>query len=345
MEHVALFSGMGGFIKATDSLGFNTCWANEIDEACCDVLRLNFPNTKVSQSPIEEICKEDLKNLPDEIDLLTAGFPCQSFSVAGGATGFEDDRGKLFFEIPRIISQMKSPPKVVLLENVPNIKIFDQGAWLKVILNEMRFAGYWVKESHAAILSAAKVAGSPQIRERLFIVCCHKNHFKSNPFNFSAIQPNRLSNVFDIIDRTSQKENDYYLPDDSKYFSMISDIAGEERSKKLFQIRRTVARACADGVCPTLTANMGDGGHNVPFVFDNFGLRRLTENECMKLQGFEPKSFIWPPNTRKKVKLKMIGNAINVHLVKKIVKEIKTQLLNCEIEDDRRKYYKMAVPA
>lgn len=346
MKHIALFSGMGGFIKAADNLQFDTCWANELDKDCCDVLRLNFPKTTISQGSITDVTSEELKALPCEVDLLTAGFPCQSFSTASaGATGFEDERGKLFFEIPRLISKMKSPPKVVLLENVPNIKIFDHGAWLKVILNEMRFAGYWVKENHAAILSAAEVAGSPQTRERLFIVCCHKSFFKNNPFKFSAIRKQKTLSAFEIIDTKIKQEDDYYLPADSKYFSMISDVAGEVKSKRLYQIRRVFARACSEGVCPTLTANMGDGGHNVPFVFDKFGLRRLTEEECLKMQGFDPNSFFWPSELRKKAKLKMIGNAVNVEMVEKIISEIKLQLLSGQNRNDRSEFDKMALPA
>jgi DNA (cytosine-5)-methyltransferase 1 len=346
MKHVALFSGMGGFIKAADNLNFDTCWANEVDNDCCDVLRLNFPKTTISQCSIEDVTSEELSTIPCEIDLLTAGFPCQSFSTASaGATGFEDARGKLFFEIPRLISKMKAPPKVVLLENVPNIKIFDHGAWLKVILNEMRFAGYWVKENHAAILSAAEVAGSPQTRERLFIVCCHKNYFKSNPFRFSAIKPKKTPNVFEIIDTINKQDDEYYLPEDSKYFSMINNVADKVQPKRLYQIRRVFARACAEGICPTLTANMGDGGHNVPFVFDKFGLRRLTEEECLKMQGFNPESFLWPSDLTKKAQLKMIGNAVNVDMVEKIISEIKFQLLSGQTPDDRNKFNKVALPA
>lgn len=346
MEHVALFAGMGGFIQAADNLDFNTSWANELDSNCCDVLKLNFPSTFVSEKSIKEITSSDLKTLPDEIDLLTAGFPCQSFSVAaGGATGFEDDRGKLFFEIPRIIASMKSPPKVVLLENVPNIKVFDKGSWLKVILNEMRFSGYWVKENHSEILSAEKIAGSPQTRERLFIVCCHKEYFKSNPFKFSSVKKQKPTNVFDIIDLNVKYEDDYYLQEDNKYFKMIKALAKNNRSDKLYQIRRVEARACKPGKCPTLTANMGDGGHNVPFVFDNYGLRRLHEDECMIMQGFDPKLFLWPESILRKQKLRMIGNAVNVDLVELIMRQIKEQLFNGQFENDRRKHDKVAVSA
>ena len=100
MKHVALFAGIGGFMFAARQAGMETVWANEVDRKCCDVLELNFPETKVSQKSIADLDKSDMGEVDGDIDLLTAGFPCQSFSIAGGEIkAFDDPRGKLFFEI------------------------------------------------------------------------------------------------------------------------------------------------------------------------------------------------------------------------------------------------------
>ena len=128
LRHMALFAGMGGFIEAARQAGLETVWANEIEPRCWDVLEENYPDTELSGKSISEIVAEDLAALP-AIDLLTAGFPCQSFSQAkGNVAGFDDERGRLFFDIPRLIGLMPAPPKVVLLENVPTLKTLNQAA-------------------------------------------------------------------------------------------------------------------------------------------------------------------------------------------------------------------------
>lgn len=329
IQHMALFAGIGGFMYATQRRGIQTVWANEVDSKCCDMLSLNFPGTVISTKSIADLDKDDIAKIPEGIDLLTAGFPCQSFSQAGGEfKAFDDPRGKLFFDIPRIINLMQNPPKVVLLENVPNLKVFDKGSLLRTVLSEMRLAGYWVKDQHAQILNSANYGNTPQNRERLFIVCAHKRYFNNNPFDFSQIKEIPTPKLFDFINRHKKMGDEYYLSKESKYFHMIEQLAKKSDFDRLFQIRRVEGRACPPGVCPTLTANMGGGGHNVPFVFDNFGLRRLTEEECLKLQGFETKSVRVPNDVLSKDLYKMVGNAVSVNTVLTIIEQIENQLLS-----------------
>jgi len=328
LKHMALFAGVGGFMYATQQRGIRTVWANEVDSKCCDMLSLNFPETEILCKSISDLNSDDVNKIPTGIDLLTAGFPCQSFSQAGGEfKAFDDPRGKLFFDIPRIINLMKAPPKVVLLEDVHNLKIFDKGSLLRTVLSEMKFAGYWVKDQHAQIMNSANYGNTPQRRERLFVVCAHKRYFKNNPFDFSKIKETPTPKLFDIIKRDKRMGEEHYLSKESKYFDMIDQLAKKSDYDRLFQIRRVEGRACPPGVCPTLTANMGGGGHNVPFVFDKFGLRRLTEDECLKLQGFEPKNVKVPVHVLSKDLYKMVGNAVSVNTVSAIIEQIENQLL------------------
>lgn len=344
MKHMALFAGIGGFMKAAEELGYENAWANEIVPRCCQTLRNNFKNTEIIEKSISTISDVDLKSVTEGVDLLTAGFPCQSFSQAGSFKAFEDDRGKLFFDIPRIILLMKEPPKIVLLENVAHLKLFDNGSLLKVVLNEMRFAGYWVSEKNAQILNSAEFGGTPQRRERLFIVCAHKKYFDNNNFDFKSLKKMISPRLFDIIDRSVYAGDSYYLSNESKYFKMIDELAAAEGKERLYQIRRVVARACPPGYCPTLTANMGDGGHNVPFVFDNFGLRRLTEDECMEMQGFKSEEWQFPDGVLAKDILRMTGNAVNVTVVKNIMKQIAFQFFSREEAKGNDKQTTMAIP-
>ena len=114
----ALFSGIGGFCLAFKSAGFQTKWANDFDPYACLVYRSNFPKTRLIEKDIRKLSVKKDKLAP--VDILHAGFPCQSFSQAGSRRGFEDERGKLFFEIIRLVKEFgPKKPKVIVLENAP----------------------------------------------------------------------------------------------------------------------------------------------------------------------------------------------------------------------------------
>ena len=107
---------------------------------------------------------------------------------------------------------------------------------------------------------------------------------------------------------------------------MIDKLADKHGKKRLFQIRRVEARACPPNTCPTLTANMGSGGHNIPFTYDRSGLRKLSINECLRLQGFDPNKIDMTSQIPTNHIRKMIGNAVHVNVVKNIILEIQNQL-------------------
>lgn len=320
-RHVALFAGLGGFVLAANRMGLETVFINEVDEACCLTLKHNFPKITVSDKDIRELEVGAHKELKQEIDILTAGFPCQSFSVAGENLGFEDSRGKLFFEIPRICQEMTSPPKVLLLENVPNLKLFDGGARLRVVINELRKAGYWVNVNNAQIVDSYDIADTAQRRERLFIVATHSKYFKKNKFIFPETKKKK-KNLWKYINNEKKSEIKLYLDEENKYARMIRRNAEQDGTNRLFQIRRVDARSCPENVCPTLTANMGGGGHNVPFVVDSFGVRRLSNDELMRLQCIKNDEFSFPSGISESSKLSMIGNAICIDVAEEIFKKI-----------------------
>lgn len=121
MKVGSLFSGIGGIDLGFAQAGFEMCWANEIDPDACKTYRLNFPSTRLIESDIKDIepCSLEL------VDVITAGFPCQSFSVCGNQQGFKDKRGNLFFEIMRITDKLQPP--IIFLENVANLTEHDNG--------------------------------------------------------------------------------------------------------------------------------------------------------------------------------------------------------------------------
>ena len=168
-------------------MGFQTVFANDFEASCVQTLQHSFSRLKVSGTDITQLSVD--KELADvgPVDLLSGGFPCQSFSNAGSNLGFDDPRGRLFFEIVRICKEMQEPPKVLLLENVSFLKHFDNGSRLTTILHHLRLAGYWVSVNNALIINSRELCAVPQSRERLFIVAYHSKYFKKNYFN-SALQ-------------------------------------------------------------------------------------------------------------------------------------------------------------
>lgn len=321
--HVALFAGLGGFILATEKLGIETILANEIDENCRKTLENNFPKLNIQKKDIRELSFKDIIN-DKNIDLVTAGFPCQSFSVAGDNKGFDDPRGKLFFEISRLLKELKNFPKIIILENVPNLKNYNSGERLAVIIKELRSMGYWVNQNNSMILNTNKYAKSPQSRDRLFIVALHSKFFRSNKISKDVLEEKKSEDLWKRIKQTKAVDSSYYLSKENKHYQMLNNLVKVHGKNFVYQVRRSDVRvATKEGVCPTLTANMGLGGHNIPFITDDFGIRTLTIEELSFLQGLSNHDFTFP-DISKTAKLTMLGNAVHPDIVSGILDKILT---------------------
>jgi DNA (cytosine-5)-methyltransferase 1 len=306
----SLFAGMGGLCIGMERAGFKTLWANEFNEDCLKVYKMNFPDTKLIPGDIRKISVK--KHGLEPVDVLHGGFPCQSFSGAGNRLGFEDERGMLFFEITRLIEEFgDDKPKVLVLENAPNLMIGANGDWIEQILIKLQLCGYWVSKFNCVLVDAMKNCGLPQRRERLFIIATSQDHFMDNPFGDSFPQVER-EDIKNYLELDEELPEYYYLSHDNRFGTKLFEDLKDRPKYSLSHLRKTYARPVEYGVCPTLTANMGEGGHNVPFVLDHKGLRKLTEYECLKLQGF-PENYRVPKfddMPRSKV-YKMVGNSVS----------------------------------
>ena len=314
-----LFAGMGGFCVALKKAGIRTLWANEVDSCAVATFEENHPKVRMIPRSVTDLFVK--KDKLEPVDILTAGFPCQSFSQAGARSGFDDEqgRGKLFFEIPRLLKEFgPRRPKILLLENVPHLMWGGRGAWFETVLNEIRLAGYWFGRANCKILNAADTGKTPQNRERLFMVAMSSAAFGCNSFIF----PNGAAKappISEFISRARKAPGDHYLPPDNRYCKQISRELANGASTNICQLRRSYARASRPGECPTLTANMGGGGHNVPFIQDRWGIRRLTVGECLALQGF--KNYRFPSSVSETERYKQIGNAVTPAVARRIVVE------------------------
>ncbi|MCK9330925.1 MAG: DNA cytosine methyltransferase, partial [Candidatus Cloacimonetes bacterium] len=201
-KFIDLFAGIGGFRLAMQSLGGKCVFTSEWDEQAKKTYHVNF-----GEVPFGDITKDEIKNcIPDNFDILCAGFPCQAFSIAGRRAGFEDTRGTLFFDVAEILKRKK--PKAFLLENVKGLRNHDQGKTLKIILSVLRDdLNYYVPNPQTL---NAKDFGVPQNRERIFIVGFRKDLGISD---FSYPEPLNNQVCFRDIKETSTVSVKYYLSD------------------------------------------------------------------------------------------------------------------------------------
>lgn len=356
---------------------FELEWANEFDEYACETYRTNFAHNLLQgdinlvlnpDKSDDESHFEDLKKVMSskKIDLINGGFPCQAFSIAGYQKGFEDERGNLFWSIINTVKLLESKyekPRVLFLENVKNLMSHDHGNTYKVIKGEIEKLGYTVKEK---VLNTMYFSELPQNRERIYIVCFRDkkdadlftmfDHIEDFKMTFTKAQ--REKQIKDIIDYSKKADDKYYYTKTKypKYFlsEMEYNALPEEERRdvrinldeqitefyQFYQVRRGMyVRKNQSNVCPTLTANMGTGGHNVPLIRDNYGIRKLTPAETLRLQGFPVgKGYKMPEfyNGRKysdAYLYKQAGNAVSVPVIKLIA----TEILKVLVANDKKK--------
>lgn len=312
LKCASFFAGVGGIDLGFEQSGmFKIIYANEIDKYAIKTYK-QF-KTKIDN---QDICNVKIENLP-KFDVMLAGFPCQSFSIAGYRKGFKDKRGELFFQLERIFNAKK--PKIIFLENVKNLVNHDNGNTFKVILNRLEIAGYKVKYQ---VLNAMYYGNIPQNRERIYIVA-FRDEKLFNKFSFPK-QIKLSKKLNDVIDFNMKQDDKYYYTKKtcSFYEKLKKDVTNKNT---VYQWRRTYVRKNKSNVCPALTANMGTGGHNVPIILSNTGIRKLTPRECFNLQGY-PKTYKLPKlaNTRL---YKQAGNSVVVPVIKRIANQIKKILI------------------
>ncbi len=306
LRTIDLFAGIGGIRLGFEKSGFQTVFSNDFEKQCKITYDLNFDTSKLV---VEDIQKIGIDDLP-EFDFLLGGFPCQPFSVAGYRQGFKDEqgRGNLFFDITRIIEAKK--PKGFLLENVKNLKGHDKGNTFKVIEQTLKNLGYHIKSE---VLNTMNYGGVPQNRERIYIVGFRdKKHFEK----FEFPKPIKLkTKIIDLLE--SEVDEKYYYNNKPLFDKIKNDI---KKEGVVYQWRRKYVRENKSGVCPTLTANMGTGGHNVPIIKDKKGIRKLTPRECARLQGFPDDYQL--PNIADSLLYKQFGNSVSVPVVEAVAKNI-----------------------
>ncbi len=312
---IDLFAGIGGIRIGFEKSGGRCVFSSEMDPECQKTYFLNF-----GEYPHGDITKISEDEIPCH-DILTAGFPCQPFSICGRQKGFEDTRGTLFFDILRIIK--KRFPKVVFLENVKHLKYHDGGKTLKVILSSLEELGY---KTSWKVLNA-KDFGTAQNRERIIIVAN-----KESKFDFTKINYGKKVVLKDILQKKGPfeflEENIYTLIKNPKEQQSGLIFAGYRNKKirtngvrentiHLSRVHKQPNRIySSEGTHPTLPSQETSGRF---FILHEGRVRKLTIDECFSLMGF-PKEFKkYSTNGRL---YRQIGNSVCVPMMTAVAKEI-----------------------
>ena len=289
------------------NLGLDVLWANEFDKNACITYRNNF-NHHLIEGDVMEIKISELES----VDVLAGGFPCQPFSVAGYRKGFDDSRGNHFFRMLEFIDEKR--PKVLFFENVKNLVGHDKGNTFKVIKKEIESRNYTF---FSKVLNTKDYGNIPHNRERIFMIGFDNDTVPNaiNLFDF----PKKEILTYEVKNMLEENvdEKYFYREDRYMYELLKNEIINENT---IYQFRRHYVRENKSNVCPTLTANMGTGGHNVPLVKTPEGIRKLTPRECFRFQGF-PDSFVLPKIADSHL-YKQAGNSVSVPVIENITKNI-----------------------
>lgn len=315
---IDLFAGIGGFRMAMQNLGGKCVFSSEWDAQAQKTYLLNY-----GEVPFGDITKETTKAfIPDDFDVLCAGFPCQAFSLAGKRLGFEETRGTLFFDVAEIIRRKR--PKAFFLENVKGLLIHDKGKTIQTILKVLREdLDYYVPDPQ--IVNAMNF-GVPQHRERVYIVGFRKDQ---NVNEFTYPSPTDKTKTFADIKEKYTVSAKYYLS--TQYVKTL--VAHKERHAAKgngfgYEIIPD------DGVANAIV--VGGMGRERNLVIDTRledftpvtnikgeinrdGLRRMTPREWARLQGF-PDNFII--GVADASAYKQFGNSVAVPAIQATAEEI-----------------------
>lgn len=304
IKFIDLFSGIGGFRIALEKLNCECVFSCDVDKWANETYFKNF-----GEYPSGDIRLIEANEIPDH-DILCAGFPCQSFSIAGYRKGFNDNRGNLFFQIIRILQFKK--PAAFILENVKGITSHDKGNTINKIRELLKKSNYAIFEK---VMNAINY-NLPQNRERWFCVGFRKD-LSIKYFHFpKSIKLKKK--VWDLLENNVKAHGiskialghiDKHLKEKQLY--------GKSRITIVNEVRPSRCSVRCDGISPCLVAKMGTGGNNVPIIVEE--KRKFTVRECLRLMGF-PESFIIRENNYQSYK--QIGNSVAIPIIEMIAKNI-----------------------
>lgn len=310
---IDLFAGIGGFRIALERLGGQCLGYSEIDKQAIKVYQQNFISY-LNQDEIELGDITKIRELPSGVDVVVGGVPCQPWSVAGCLKGFEDPRGKLWFDVIRLVT--KSKPKAFIFENVSGLASPKNRDNLELILQKLELTGYYVKWK---VLNAYDF-GLPQNRDRVFIVGIRNDLEKCQKYQF----PNPVNihpKVLDILEELKNiqvmekvkldshtlfkgvippSRNRFQKDDELNDFFIFSDLRNGHTTIHSWDIIKTTDREkmiCLNLLKYRRSKKYGDKDGN-PLSFENFK-ELIPDIETKELNILVNKGILRWTNNRK----------------------------------------------
>ena len=298
MKFIDLFSGIGGFRLGLERAGHECVGSCEIDRYAREIYAKHFVGN--IRHDVRHVHANEVPN----VDIITAGFPCQSFSIAGQRLGFDDTRGTLFFEIARLAKEIR--PKILFLENVKGLLNHDKGRTFGTIINTLYELGYDVEWQ---VINGKYFV--PQNRERVFII----GHSRSKPS--TKIFP--ITDIYQKHDKAllqAQSEGEWIRGPSTRTIDSNYWKGGGSRTMIcVFDSGFASRHRIYDkkGIMPTMMTP--SGGHFEPKIYDNAKIRKLTPLECERLMGFPDN---WTEGVSDHQRYKMLGNSVIPQIIEMI---------------------------
>lgn len=313
---IDLFAGIGGIRMGLERAGGRCVYTVEIDKFAVQTYEANFSH--VEGRDIRAVAISDIP----EYEVLTAGFPCQPFSLAGVTKklslgrqhGFDDEKsGNLFFEILRLIDEADAPPPVLFLENVKHLTRHDGGRTFTIIMNSLKDRGYNL--SWKVVDAKAWV---PQHRERTYIIGLHRDVYGELTFEFPDPPAQPAPSLNSILEQAGVPEK-YTLS--SHLWSYLQEYARKHRARG-----NGFGYGLVDGTktSRTLSARYHKDGSEILIDFGAERPRRLTPRECARLMGY-PDSFAIPVSDTQAYR--QFGNSVVVPVIEHLAGALSTQVL------------------
>ena len=323
---IDLFAGAGGLALGLEQAGFEEIGLIEFDKDAADTLRINRPEWNVICDDIANISCKNLEEYfsikKGELDLLSGGAPCQSFSYAGKRLGLEDARGTLFYHYAKFLEQLQ--PKMFLFENVRGLLTHDGGKTYRTITEIFESQGYTI---HKKVLNAWDY-GVAQKRERLITVGIRNDLVTKIQFEFP--KPYEYKPVLrDILE--SKVDSKYTLSD--KLWTYLQNYAAKHREAGN---GFGYGIAPPDGISRTMSARYYKDGSEILIEQKGKNPRRLTPRECARLQGF-PDTFKIPVSDTQAYK--QFGNSVVVPLMTEVAKLVVTRLVQLDDAQKTKKNF------
>ncbi|CNJ89542.1 TPA: DNA (cytosine-5-)-methyltransferase [Yersinia enterocolitica] len=350
---IDLFAGIGGIRLPYQQQGGHCVFSSEWDKFSQKTYLTNF-----GEMPHGDITKIKASDIPDH-DVLLGGFPCQAFSQAGLKRGFNDTRGTMFFEIQRILAVKR--PKVFMLENVKQLQGHDKGRTLKTILDILKGEGshdipsdipisedtrqalsvklnYWVDYK----VLRARDFGTPQNRERIFIVGFDKDYFDEvdfdSVFNWPKppMWPTKVGDVLEDLSKLPALEDKYTISDKLWAGHQKRKLEHEKKGNgfgySIFDENSEYTN--------TISARYYKDGSEILIDQSHQGKnpRKLTPRECARLQGF-PEEYIVDAVSHGQI-YKQFGNSVCMNVIHAVAEQLVKAMKTAEELISKNKNYK-----